>query len=83
MKATCGILFFAVPHRGMDVEDMIAAIQYSNTSERRLRQISEETYWRQELDNFVDIVKGCRVASFYEMELTQRLIMASVFLYAI
>ena len=66
----------------MDVEDMIAAIEYSNTSERRLRQISEETYWRQELDNFVDIIKGCRVASFYEMELTQRLIMASVFLYA-
>ncbi|OBT38534.1 hypothetical protein VE00_11057 [Pseudogymnoascus sp. WSF 3629] len=76
LKATCGILFFAVPHRGMDVEDMIAAIKYRNTSEKRLGQISKDgSYWRQELDNFVDIIKNYKVASFYETALTQRLVM--------
>jgi protein SERAC1 len=74
-------MFFAVPHRGMDVTDMIAAIQHHNSSETRLRQISDaESYWRQELDNFVDIIEDFKVASFYETELTKRLIMASFFL---
>lgn len=58
---------------------MIAAIKYSNTADKRLRQISEdESYWRQELDNFVDIIRDCKVASFYETALTKRLIMASI-----
>ncbi|KFY14076.1 hypothetical protein V491_06163 [Pseudogymnoascus sp. VKM F-3775] len=78
LKATRGILFFAVPHRGMDVEDMITAIRYKNTSEERLGQISKDgSYSRQELDNFVDIIKNCKVASFYETALTRRLIMQS------
>lgn len=81
LKATCGILFFAVPHRGMDVQDMIAAIKYGQTS-NKLRQISdEETYWRQELESFVDIIKDCKVASFYETALTRRLIVASTSFY--
>jgi hypothetical protein len=57
----------------MDVEDMMAAIEHSNTSENRLRQISEKPFWRQELDRFVDIIKGYKIASFYETELTRRL----------
>lgn len=79
-KATRGILFFAVPHRGMDVEDMIKAIKYGNTSERRLDQISkDQSYWRQELDSFVDVIRDFKVASFYETALTRRLIKVSKF----
>ena len=62
---------------------MITAIKHRNTAEKRLAQIDEDgSYWRQELENFVNIIKTCRVASFYEMELTKRLIMASVSLLA-
>ena len=68
----------------MDVKDMIAAIKHRNTAENRLAQINEdESYWRQELDNFVDIFKSCKVASFYETALTKRLIMASLPLHTI
>lgn len=62
---------------------MIAAIKYRNTSEKRLGQISKDgSYWRQELDNFVDIIKNYKVASFYETALTQRLVMVSISLSA-
>ena len=62
---------------------MITAIKHKNTGEKRLAQIDEDgSYWRQELDNFVNILKTFRVASFYELELTKRLIMASASLLA-
>ena len=77
-------MFFAVPHRGMDVEDMITAIKHRNTSEKRLSQISkDESYWRHELDNFVNIIKNCKVASFYETALTRRLIRVCISLHAV
>ena len=58
---------------------MMAAIKYSNTAEKTIRQISEDgSYWRQELDDFVDIIKDRKVASFYETALTKRLIMVSI-----
>ena len=57
---------------------MITAIKHKDTAEKRLAQLDEDgSYWRQELDNFVNIIKNCRVASFYEMELTKRLVMVS------
>ena len=58
---------------------MITAIKYRNTAENRLAKIDEDaSYWRQELDNLVNIIKSYKVASFYETALTKRLIMASV-----
>ena len=63
----------------MDIQDMMAAVTYSNTSLTILNQIGEEPYWRQELDSFVNIIKGCKVASFYETELTKRLIKVCIF----
>ena len=73
LNATCGILFFAVPHRGMDVTDMMAACEYPGTSETRLVEVSIKSNWRRELDSFVDRIRAFNIASFYEMELTARL----------
>lgn len=80
LEATRGILFFAVPHQGMDVDDMINAIKHRGTSQAILSQISDETHWRQDIASFVNVIEDCKlvVASFYEIELTKRLKMVGV-----
>jgi hypothetical protein len=65
----------------MDMKDVMGAIQYRNTSEKILNQISDD--WRKELHSFVDIIESCKIASFYETELTKKLIMVSNHLHSI
>ncbi|KAI9896378.1 hypothetical protein N3K66_008550 [Trichothecium roseum] len=73
--ATQGILFFAVPHRGMNVSDMLGAVTFSATGQR-LAQISKDgSEWRARLDRFRETVRpNVQVASFYETALTKRLV---------
>lgn len=74
-KATYGVLFFAVPHRGLDVEDMKRVM--GNEGHPRtglIHQISiDSVVLDQQLEDFKNNLDDRKVISFYETEQSRRL----------
>ena len=74
-KATYALLLFAVPHSGLDVEDM-RKIMGSEEHPRTglLQQIDiDSSQLKQQLADFKDILYDRKVVSFYETEQSRRL----------
>ena len=74
-RATSGICFFAVPHRGLDIEDMkriMGTEQHPRTGLVHQINIDSETLKGQLLD-FKDILDDTKVVTFYETEQSRRL----------
>lgn len=74
-RATYGIIFFAVPQRGIDVEDMkriLGEEQHPRTG--LLHQINTGSKELQyQLADFKDILYDRKIVSFYETEQSRRL----------
>ena len=74
-KATYGILSFAVPYRGLDVEDMkkiMGAEGHPRTG--LIHQINiDSVVLKQQLEDFKDNLGDRKVVSFYETEQSKRL----------
>lgn len=81
-KATYGIFFFAVPHRGLDVEDMKNIMGGEGHPRTGLiHQISVDSeVLGQQLEDFKDNLDDRKVISFYETEQSRRLERVSVLL---
>ncbi|RDW65601.1 hypothetical protein BP5796_10293 [Coleophoma crateriformis] len=82
LLATYGILFFAVPHRNMNLDDVKAVPGISRERQQLLVQITDPLHWYDQLDNFTTImgdkqVSDCVIASFYETLQTRSLTQAS------
>ena len=74
-RATYGIIFFAVPQRGLDVEDMKRIMgQEEHPRTGLLHQINTDSKeLHHQLVDFKDILYDRKVISFYETEQSQRL----------
>ena len=74
-KATYGLLLFAVPHKGLDVEDMKEIMGAEGNSRHDLiHQIRiESKQLRQQLGDFKDVLHDRKVVTFYETEQSRRL----------
>ena len=76
-----GILFFAVPHRGVDIEDLIsiiAADAHPRTTLLQHIQVSSELL-KVQLQDFINALDTIKIVSFYETEQSRRLIRVSDF----
>ncbi|RDW59908.1 hypothetical protein BP6252_12995 [Coleophoma cylindrospora] len=81
LLATYGILFFAVPHRNINLDDVKAVPGVSHERQELLNQITDPLHWYDQLDNFITImgdkqVSDCIIASFYETLQTRSLTQA-------
>jgi hypothetical protein len=70
--ATYGILFFAVPHKGMMTEDMLSMLgQDDHPRAVLLAQINE--YLISQLADFKDLIGDRKIVTFYETQQTRKL----------
>ena len=74
-RATYGIIFFAVPQRGLDIEDMKQIMgQDEHPRTGLLYQIKTDSKeLHHQLGDFKDILYDRKVVSFYETEQSRRL----------
>ncbi|KAH0551496.1 hypothetical protein GP486_007289 [Trichoglossum hirsutum] len=71
-KATYGILFFAVPHRGLIVNDMESMLDQDNHPRKALlEQINKGSDLL--VPDFKDLIRDRKIVTFYETEQTRRL----------
>ena len=71
------MFLFAVPHRGMNIDDMIQILGAGkHPRESLLRGIDKESAAQKliaQTEEFKDVIKDRKVISFYETEQTRRL----------
>lgn len=74
-KATYGILFFAVPHKGLIVDDIKSMLDQENHPRKvLLEQISRGSdLLIPQLADFKDLIRDRKIITFYETEQTRRL----------
>ncbi|KAL5360970.1 hypothetical protein BJX96DRAFT_175795 [Aspergillus floccosus] len=79
-RATYGMLLFAIPHKGLvmdDIEQMLAGGR-GHPREQLLRQISNKSdLLIHQLADFKNLIRDRKVVSFYETQQTRRLILDS------
>ncbi|CAG8885662.1 unnamed protein product [Penicillium egyptiacum] len=79
-RATYGMILFAIPHKGLvmdDIQQMIAGDQ-SHPREQLLQQISSKSdLLTHQLADFKNLIRDRKVVSFYETEQTRRLVLDS------
>lgn len=74
LKATCGILMFGTPHRGMFMESLIALTEKQNPHRVELLKELEEaaSALKPSLDRFVELCcNDFKIYSFYEVNQTR------------
>jgi protein SERAC1 len=74
-RATYGILFFAVPHKGMMTEDMLSMLgQDDHPRAVLLTQINRSSeYLISQLADFKDLIGDRKIVTFYETQQTRKL----------
>ena len=77
-QASYGFVLFAVPHRGMIVDDMVQTIGESHPRNALLKQITqnpEQTpdFLESQLDRFRELLQHRKVITVYEQLQSQRL----------
>ena len=77
-QASYGFVFFAVPHRGMIVDDMIETIGESHPRNALLKQITQNPEQtpdslENQLDHFRELLQHRKVITVYEQLQSQRL----------
>jgi hypothetical protein len=80
-RATYGMLLFAIPHKGLvmdDIQQMLAG-DPGHPREQLLRQISNKSdLLIHQLADFKNLIRDRKVVSFYETEQTRRLVLVRV-----
>lgn len=80
-QATYGMLLFAIPHKGLvmdDIRQMLAGDK-SHPREHLLQQISTKSdILVHQLADFKNLIRDRKVVSFYETEQTRRLVLVCV-----
>ncbi|KAL7268500.1 hypothetical protein RUND412_008873 [Rhizina undulata] len=69
VAATCAVIFFGTPHRGISMEDvrkMLAHYDVHNPRIGLLDEIKNERNLEPDLENFFKLAEGFKVVSFYE-----------------
>jgi hypothetical protein len=70
-RATVGIIFFGVPHKGLVVTDMRRMLPDQHPRQELLDQISTKSQLlADQLANFKNIVENRKIISFYERQQT-------------
>ncbi len=74
-RATYGILFFAVPHKGIMIEDMLSMLgQDDHPRADLLAQIDHSSnYLITQLADFKDLIRDRKIVTFYETQQTRKL----------
>jgi hypothetical protein len=74
---TCGILFFATPHRGIVMDDVIAALNKKSDKERirLLESLNPALKLSIELERFINISPRIKISSFYETAKTNAIVL--------
>jgi hypothetical protein len=74
-QATYGILFFAVPHKGMMTEDMLSMLsQDDHPRADLLAQINRSSqYLLSQLADFKDLIGDRKIVTFYETQQSRKL----------
>ncbi|CAG7933708.1 unnamed protein product, partial [Penicillium olsonii] len=79
-RATYGMILFAIPHKGLvmdDIQQMLAG-DHSHPRGQLLQQISSKSdLLIHQLADFKNLIRDRRVVSFYETEQTRRLVLDS------
>ena len=77
-RATYGMLLFAIPHKGLvidDIQQMLAGNE-SHPREQLLQQISSQSdVLIHQLADFKNLIRDRKVVSFYETEQTRQLVL--------
>ena len=73
--ATYGMLFFAVPHKGIMVDDMLRMLGRDNHPRADLlAQINRSSeYLITQLADFKDLIRDRKIVTFFETQQTRRL----------
>jgi hypothetical protein len=80
-RATIGLVFFGVPHKGLVVSDMQQMIGKDHPRQELLGQISVKSHLlADQLANFKNIIEDRKIISFYERQQTGQLKMVSTHL---
>ncbi|KAI9688231.1 MAG: hypothetical protein M1822_001737 [Bathelium mastoideum] len=80
-RATYGMLLFAIPHKGLAMNDMKQMLDGQDKHPRKelIQQISDESsYLAFRFSEFRDVIRDRKVVSFYETRQTQQLQFDSV-----
>ena len=70
-RATCGMLLFAIPHKGLVVDDILKMLAGQDNHPRNA--LLQQTKAKSDsvafqLPNFKNLIRDRKVVSFYEME---------------
>ena len=73
--ATYGILFFAVPHKGIMIDDMLRMLGQDNHPRADLlAQINRSSdYLISQLADFKDLIRDRKIVTFFETQQTRKL----------
>ena len=73
--ATYGIFFFAVPHKGIMIDDMLRMLGQDNHPRADLlAQINRSSdYLISQLADFKDLIQDWKIVTFFEMQQTRQL----------
>ncbi|KAA8909657.1 hypothetical protein FN846DRAFT_776022 [Sphaerosporella brunnea] len=70
-RATVGIIFFGVPHKGLVVADMKSMLQEKHPRQELLNQITRNSQMlANQLADFKNIIEDRKIVSFYERQQT-------------
>jgi hypothetical protein len=73
--ATNAVMFFAVPHYGIVVDDMMKMLGPDHPREQLLKELSSGQHsLGDQLEHFINIIQGRKIVSFVEAQQTKRLI---------
>lgn len=68
------MLLFAIPHKGLVVDDIQQMLADNNPKRALLKQITKKSdILASQLCDFKNLVRNRRIVSFYEMKQTRRL----------
>lgn len=68
---TKAIMFFAVPHKGMDIEDMVSSLGATSESPTAIHEIND---WKNLTKQFINNTGHIQFSSIYETQPTRRLV---------
>lgn len=75
-RATYGMLLFAIPHKGLLIDDMqqLLAKHGDHPRQALLKQVEYKSdYLRDQLDDFKNLIEDRKIVSFVELRQTPRL----------
>lgn len=75
VRATYGVLFFGVPHRGLFIDDVINMVEAESQHQRipLLKEINKTSeFITSELESFINLAARLKILSFYETAQTRQ-----------